>query len=252
MEDIASERSGPLALVGSGEYLPEMADLEGKLLRSAIEHGKLNRYIQIPLAAGRESEPRLKYWKELGADQAKRIDSEQVFLPIYSRVDALREDLAAEIENAGLIYLSGGDPSYLATELHGTPVWEAIERNWRKGSALAGCSAGAMALSADVPNFRKQSAPGTPGLNLLPSLRTIPHYNKFFGWIPDSAAKLMVRAPEGVSVIGVDELTAAVYGLDAETSINPPRLKVYGVGAVHVLRGSATHKYHHGEVVELH
>ena len=246
------DKPGALALVGSGEYLPEMAELEGNLLRSGMERGKLNRFVQLPLAAGRESQDRLRFWQELGATQAERLDSEQVFLPIYTREDAMREDLALEIDNAGLIYISGGDPSYLATSLTGTLVWEAIERNWRSGSALAGCSAGAMALSADIPNFRKQSAPGTPGLNVLPTLRTIPHYNKFFGWIPDSAAKLMVRAPEGVSVIGVDELTAAVAGLDEETAVTPPKFKVFGVGAVHVLRGSATHKYHHGELVELH
>ena len=237
------DKPGALALVGSGEYLPEMAELEGNLLRSGMERGKLNRFVQLPLAAGRESQDRLRFWQELGATQAERLDSEQVFLPIYTREDAMREDLALEIDNAGLIYISGGDPSYLATSLSGTPVWEAIERNWRSG---------AMALSADIPNFRKQSAPGTPGLNVLPTLRTIPHYNKFFGWIPDSAAKLMVRAPEGVSVIGVDELTAAVAGLDEETAVTPPKFKVFGVGAVHVLRGSATHKYHHGELVELH
>ena len=246
------DKPGALALVGSGEYLPEMAELEGNLLRSGMERGKLNRFVQLPLAAGRESQDRLRFWQELGATQAERLDSEQVFLPIYTREDAMREDLALEIDNAGLIYISGGDPSYLATSLTGTLVWEAIERNWRSGSALAGCSAGAMALSADIPNFRKQSAPGTPGLNVLPTLRTIPHYNKFFGWIPDSAAKLMVRAPEGVSVIGVDELTAAVAGLDEETAVTPPKFKVFGIGAVHVLRGSATHKYHHGELVELH
>ena len=246
------DKPGALALVGSGEYLPEMAELEGNLLRSGMERGKLNRFVQLPLAAGRESQDRLRFWQELGATQAERLDSEQVFLPIYTREDAMREDLALEIDNAGLIYISGGDPSYLATSLSGTPVWEAIERNWRAGSALAGCSAGAMALSADIPNFRKQSAPGTPGLNVLPTLRTSPHYNKFFGWIPDSAAKLMVRAPEGVSVIGVDELTAAVAGLDEETAVTPPKFKVFGIGAVHVLRGSATHKYHHGELVELH
>ena len=243
---------GALALVGSGEYLPGMAELEGALLRTGIERGLSNNYIQIPLAAGRESEDRLRYWEELGAAQADRLRTHQIFLPIYSREDALREDLAAKIDGAGLIYLSGGDPSYLATSLINTPVWEAIERNWRAGSSLAGCSAGAMALSGDIPNFRKQSAPGTPGLNLLPTLRTIPHYNKFFGWIPDSAAKMMVRAPEGVAVIGVDEMTAAVAGLDQRSSYSPLTFAVHGVGGVHVLRGSATHKYLHGELVQLH
>jgi len=243
---------GALALVGSGEYLPEMVELERDLLRSGIERGMSNRYVQIPLAAGRESVDRLRYWQELGAAQAERLDSEQVFLPIYTRDDAMREDLAALIDGAALIYISGGDPSYLATSLINTPVWQAIERAWRAGTSLAGCSAGAMAFSGDIPNFRKQSEVGTPGLNLLPTVRTIPHYNKFFGWIPDSAAKLMVRAPEGVAVIGVDELTAAVTGLDSRSSYDPLIFAVHGVGGVHVLRGPTTHKYVHGELVDLH
>ena len=243
---------GALALVGSGEYLPEMAELEGDLLRSGIERGMSNRYVQIPLAAGRESVERLRYWRELGETQAERLNAEQVFLPIYSRADAMREDLAEMIDGAALIYISGGDPSYLAASLIDTPVWEAIASSWRAGTALAGCSAGAMALSADIPNFRKQSAVGTPGLNLLPTIRTIPHYNKFFGWIPDSAAKLMVRAPEGVSVIGIDEMTAAISGLDPGTSYHPLVFSVHGVGGVHVLRGATTHKYMHGELVDLH
>src|ERR1019366_2596030 len=242
---------GALALVGSGEYMPGMQQLEGELLRSGIERGKSNRYVQLPLAAGRESIDRLRYWQELGAAAAERLDSQEVFLPIYTRADAMREDLAAEVEGAGLIYISGGDPSYLATSLINTPVWEAIERNWRSGSALAGCSAGAMALGADIPNFRKQSEVGTRGLNILPTIRTIPHYNKFFGWIPDSAAKLMVRAPEGVSVIGVDEMTSSVAGLDPETSDETLSFSVHGVGGVHILRGQATHKDVHGELVHL-
>lgn len=246
------DRVGALALVGSGEYLPGMAELEGELLRSGIERGRANRYVQLPLAAGRESIDRRRYWEELGAAQAERLNAELVYLPIHTREDAMREDLATLIDGAGLIYISGGDPAYLATSLIGTAVWAAIERNWRLGGALAGCSAGAMALSGDIPNFRKQSAVGTPGLNLLPTVRTIPHYNKFFGWIPDAAAKLMVRAPEGVSVIGVDEMTAAVAGLDPRTSYETLSFAVYGLGGVHVLRGQATHKYVQGELIQLH
>lgn len=243
---------GALALVGSGEYLPGMTALEGELLRIGMERGMKNHYIQIPLAAGRESIERKRYWEELGAAQAERLNTKQIYLPLYTRNDAMREDLAALIDEAGLIYLSGGDPSYLASSLINTPVWEAIERNWRRGGSLAGCSAGAMALSGDIPNFRKQSEIGTQGLNILPTVRTIPHYNKFFGWIPDSAAKLMVRAPDGVSVIGVDEMTAAVAGLNPQTSYESLTFQVHGLGGVHILRGQATHKYVQGELVSLH
>ena len=57
---------GALALAGSGEYLPVMQSLEQSLLSNAIERGKKNTYIQIPTAAGQESEDRLSFWKTLG------------------------------------------------------------------------------------------------------------------------------------------------------------------------------------------
>ena len=44
-----------LHLVGSGEYLPVMAEFEKSLLVDGIKNGKENIYIQIPTAAAQES-----------------------------------------------------------------------------------------------------------------------------------------------------------------------------------------------------
>ena len=229
---------GRLALVGSGEYLPVMAELETSLLSS----GPSQKYVQLATAAGQESSNRLDYWKQRGADQGERIGAQVIFLPVFNREDAMREDLALEIDGAGLIYLSGGDPHYLAQTLLGTPVFDAIVRNWKAGSSLAGCSAGAMALGSDVPNFRKMKEPGEVGLGLLPHIRTIPHYNKFFKWIPDAAAQLFLKAPEGVCVVGIDEDTAMVTS-------DLISWEVYGDASVHILNGAG--KYSAGEKFEL-
>ena len=155
---------GALALVGSGEYLPVMADLEKWLLEQAIVRGKSNRFVQIPTAAGLESPESLNYWKELGRKQAERIGAEQIFLPIFNREGAMDESHIDVIHNAGLIYLSGGNPIHLAQSLVDTPVWNAIKFNWENGSSLAGCSAGAMAMSSDVPHFFRMKEEGEPGL----------------------------------------------------------------------------------------
>ena len=53
--------NGSLALVGSGEYLPAMAAFEKSLIDDGVKNGKQPTYIQIPTAAGRESEQRLNY-----------------------------------------------------------------------------------------------------------------------------------------------------------------------------------------------
>jgi cyanophycinase-like exopeptidase len=168
---------GALALVGSGEYLPVMRSLEQSLLNNAIERRKNNTYIQIPTAAGQESDDRLSFWRTLGAQQAERLNTRQIFLPIFTREDAMNESFAQQIKDAGLIYLSGGDPGYLASTLINTPVWSAIETAWKSGSSLAGCSAGAMAMGKHVPNFFRPKEDGTDGFGLIGEIRTIHHYN---------------------------------------------------------------------------
>lgn len=240
---------GALALVGSGEYLPVMQELETALLHSGISNGKPNRFLQIPTAAGQESVERLEFWEQLGAEQARRIGTVQDFLPIFNREDAYDQKYISRISEAGLIYFSGGDPGYLANTLYGTPLWEEIESNWRSGASLTGCSAGAMALSSDVPNFFRMKSVGIPGLNLIPNIRPIPHYNKFFGWIPDSAAKIVMKAPEGTVIIGIDEDTSLVTGLDEGTSFAENIWQVHGSASVHILSGAPIGRFKAGELI---
>ena len=233
-------RSGTLALVGSGEYLPIMAELESSL----IQNGPSLRYVQLATAAGQESNERLRFWERIGKEQADRIGAQQVFLPVFTREDAMRIDFAKEIQDAGLIYLSGGDPHYLAQTLTGTPVWDAIVSNWNSGTSLAGCSAGAMAFGPDIPHFRKMKESGEIGLGLLPHIRVVPHYNKFFKWIPEGAVQLFLKAPEGVRIVGIDEGTAIVTN-DLKT------WNVYGVGNVHLLNGDNVGKHASLEAIEI-
>jgi cyanophycinase-like exopeptidase len=244
-------QTGALALVGSGEYLPVMQDLESALINSGISNGKPNRFLQIPTAAGDESPERLKFWESRGAEQARRIGTIQDFLPVFNRDDAYNPQYVSRIKDAALIYFSGGDPGYLANALRGTPLWDEIEKNWLTGASLAGCSAGAMALSSDVPNFFRMKNEGIPGLNVIPQIRPIPHYNKFFGWIPDSAAKIVMKAPEGTLIIGIDEDTAIVTGLDPRTSLSENIWQVYGEGSLHILGGAPTARFEVGELVNL-
>jgi len=223
--------NGSLALVGSGEYLPSMAAFEKSLFDDGVKNGKPPRYIQIPTAAGRESAERLSYWENLGKKQGDFIGIESIFLPIFNRDDANNPDLTKQIADSALMYLSGGDPHYLADTLMGTLVWDAIVENWQSGASLAGCSAGAMVLSSHIPNFRLMKSSATPGLNLLPEIRVIPHFNKFFKWIPESAAKLLLHVPDGSILIGVDELTAIVKRSGVDDWV------VWGEAKVHVLNG---------------
>ena len=223
---------GSLALVGSGEFLPEMSDLESLLIQDGVRNGKVPRFIQIPTAAGQESPDRIKYWQELGRAQGERLGIEVEFLEILNRQDAQDKEIAALIADSALIYLSGGDPHHLAESLAGTPVLGAIYQGWSSGSSLAGCSAGAMALSTHIPNFRLSKKSPTPGFNLLTNIRVIPHFDRFFRWIPESAAKVLMSTSDETVLIGIDELTALV-NRSGESD-----WQVIGSGLVHILSGA--------------
>ena len=237
--------NGSLALVGSGEYLPAMAEFEKSLLEDGIKNGKENIYIQIPTAAAQESSSRLEYWRDLGQKQAQVIGAKPLFLPIYTREDAQNMSFVNQISNGALIYMSGGDPHYLAKTLIDTPIWQAIVKNWQSGASLAGCSAGAMVLSSQIPNFRLSRVQPTAGLNLIQNLRVIPHFNKFFKWIPESAAKLLMHVPDDSILIGIDELTAIVKRGGSDF------WQVYGQAKLHMLKGLPEAQFSHGQEIRF-
>jgi cyanophycinase len=219
---LSTSRPGPLALVGSGEYLPEMAAFEGSLIE-----GRPRRYLQLATAAVPDGPDVVERWHALGRAQAQRIGVEAVILRVADRADAENSDLAEQIAGAGLVYLSGGHPAYLADTLRETAVWSAILLAWQAGAALAGCSAGAMAMTSWVPSFRDPRREGTRGLGLLPHMRVIPHFDSFASRVPDLLERFAVPHDSEVMVIGVDEQTAIVGG--------PSEWAVEGRGSAWVL-----------------
>src|ERR1035441_6637085 len=134
------ETAGPVALVGSGEFLEQMVPVDAELLE-----GRPPRAVFLPTAAAEEGPQRVNYWTDLGPSHYSARGVEPVPLMVLDREDAERPELAAKVAGAGLVYLSGGNPGYLAHTLAGTAVWEAILEAWRSGAAIAGCSAGARA-----------------------------------------------------------------------------------------------------------
>ena len=198
---------GPLALVGSGEYLPHMAGIEGALIE-----GRPPRYVQLATAAVPDGQSVVERWHRLGTEQAKRLGVEPVIVPVNDRDDAENETMAAMVAGAGLIYLSGGNPGYLADTIRGTRVWAAIADAWRAGAALAGCSAGAMVMTSWVPSLRHPKKGGTKGLDVVPHLRVIPHFDAFLSRFPDMITRILLPHDPSITVLGIDEDTALVGG----------------------------------------
>lgn len=221
---------GPLALLGSGEFLPVMADLDRTLLA-----GRTQRVVHLPTAAGLESAHRLAYWRDLAAGHFASLGIEVETIDVHDR-DTATDEAAARIAGAGGVFLSGGNPGHLVESLRGTPVWEAIVAAWEGGAALSGCSAGAMAMSATLPHFRSS---GGEALGLLSGVSVIPHYDRF-GRMMKPVVRLHDR---DITVVGIDEKTALHGGPDHWT--------VYGVGSVHVFGPEGTEVYRAGDTVTI-
>jgi cyanophycinase len=130
-------------------------------------------------------------------------------LPVRSRADAETEVLAERARRGGFFYLTGGDPGLVVQVLAHSRVWSAIAAAWREGAALAGSSAGAMALGgwtlvmARWPQHRRRRA--VPALGLVPGIAVLPHYDRFgAGW-------LLEEQLPGAVLVGLDERTAVVF-----------------------------------------
>ena len=199
------EGPGPVALVGSGEFLQVMAPIDAELLE-----GRPRRAVFLPTAAGEEGPERVRYWVELGTTHYRAMGVEPVALEVLDRKDAGRPELAAKLAGAGLIYLSGGNPGYLAHTLAGTPVWEAILEAWHAGAALAGCSAGACALSRIADDFARPGHYSGAGLAVVPQLVVLPHFDRLERWRPGLTETMAGRTPKDAVLVGIDEETALV------------------------------------------
>jgi cyanophycinase len=221
------QNAGAIALVGSGEYLVQMQELETELLHRAISRGKRNTFVQIPTASSHEGYGSREKWKRLGQEQSDRIGSKCIYLPIHEREDAFNPDFVDAIKDAGLIYFSGGDPHRVAQIFNGSPLWSEIVTEWKTGTSLAGCSAGAMAFGGTIMGIRKSHH--SEGLGLLTGIEVIPHYDKMLGWLPDRVTAFIANTFSDATLLGIDENTALVH-TDA--------WRKFGRGNVHILRGT--------------
>lgn len=189
--------SGMLALVGGGEW-QEGCSFDADLL--AASGG--DEVLVLPTAAAYEHPERAVATAEAWfAGLGGRVRG----LMVLSRPDALDEENAAAVRAARFIYLSGGSPMHLRSVLKESPVWDAIVAAWDDGAVLAGSSAGAMVLCD--PMVDPRGGAFTVGLGLVAQLTPIPHHDH---WSEEKAHRTLQLAPEGLTVVGIDERTALI------------------------------------------
>ena len=234
--------NGLMALVGSGEYLPVMEDVDRYLLDSLKITGRKPRVVCLPTAAGREGDTSVNRWSNMGLEHFERLGADVQALRIIDRVSAEDDQYESFLENADLIYFSGGDPGYLYQTMKDSCAWRASQRAWQRGAIYAGCSAGAMILSKRMPSFRLSGT--QEGFGIVPAEFVVPHFDAIPAiWKPMVFA-LQKQLKPGQRMIGVDEDTALVGSLNGQW-------QALGKSSVHVFTKDGSQKYQSGEVVPL-
>lgn len=210
------QNGGPVALVGSGEYLPQMEDVDRMLLERV--GGPAARVVVLPTAAGLEEPASPQRWANAGVRHFTRLGAQTEAVHILRREDAFDPRWLPLLEQADLVYFSGGSPRHLVETLRDSPAWEIIRLRHAAGALLAGCSAGAMAFGRVTLQPRRLWNGGAlpadtwyPALGLLPDVVTLPHFDRWIRRMGQPVLKdLAASLPNGVSLLGVDEDTALV------------------------------------------
>jgi cyanophycinase len=195
-----------LALLGSGEFEPWTDDLERELLAGATGDGS----VAIVATASASEGSAYHGWVEKGLSHYAELGVAAHVADIRGREDAHRDDVRDELSRASLVFMSGGDASYLATVLAGSPAWEAMRDLLDRGGAIAGCSAGAMVLGEAAPpnmlrDLRLEDV--APGFALLPSTWIWPHWRETG---PEIRAHVLGLTPDDAATLLIDERTATV------------------------------------------
>ena len=225
---------GPLALVGGDELNPGN-EPQDALLASAAGGGPA--YVLATAAARQRPELAVRraqaWFARFGLDVQE--------LPARTRTQAKAAENVERAAEGRFFYLVGGDPGRTVDTLVGTPLWEAIVEAWRGGAALAGSSAGAMAMGAwslvrgrfkgDAQRRFKDA------LGLIPRLVVAPHFQTFgHRWVGS------VRATgRDVVLLGIDERSAAVWSDGA--------WRAMGAGGASVLADGEHTRFEGGQVI---
>ncbi len=202
--------NGLIALLGSGEYLPVMDEVDSYLLANCGAAERKPRVVCLPTAAGEEGHKSVSRWSGMGVAHFTRLGAEVQALPVVDAASANDPRHAAVIENADLIYFSGGNPSYLYRTLKDSLVWEAAQKAWGRGAVYAGCSAGAMILGTEMPDVRAAGIRSTVAFGILSIVSLLPHFDALPLFGKPLIATLRRRLRDGEIMLGVDEETAIV------------------------------------------
>lgn len=226
---------GMLVLIGSGETSPTMVEVH-RAVAGRLRPGARAVLLDTPYA-----------FQENAADISARARR------YFERSVGLRVEVSGDVAGAGWVFAGPGSPTYALDRWAGGPVGRDLRARvrGRQGVTVLASAAACTAGLATVPVYEIYKVGAEPhwrpGLGLLEPLGlravVIPHFDNAEGGTHDTRfcylgerrlARMERDLPPGAAVLGIDEHTAVLVDLDAET------VEVAGRGGLTVrLPGSA-------------
>ena len=232
-----------MGLLGSGEFDPWSAPVDRWLLeRSRNPDGVA---LVLPTAAAHEGEDSFRRWGDKGMQHYASLGIPAEVVPIREREDADRDEIVARLDDASVVFFSGGNPSRLARALDGSAFWRRLREAMVVGLPYAGCSAGVACLTSKTYDSDTQSFEGMwqPGLGLVRRMVFGPHWDIVDTWVPGAKDFIVTSVEDGDAFVGLDEDTAMVG--------DGGSWNVIGRQKVHVMRDGSWTSHADGEGFSL-
>jgi cyanophycinase len=223
---------GQLYIIGGGKRPPEMVK---QLI--ALSGAKSGKYIIVLPQSSSEPDTAaywaMKQFKDQGVTNITYFNFKKNEIVEQSKLDSL--------ENAGMIYIAGGDQSLFMGVVLNTPVYNAIHNAYKKGAVIAGTSAGAAVMSKKMITGNQLKHPEMEGYKTIQpnnieiteglGLVTTAIFDQHFIWREriNRLISVSIENPNELA-IGIDESTALLVKGDSAT--------VYGVSQVVVLNAA--------------
>ena len=174
---------------------------------SCSERSGADEVLVLPTAAAYENPERAV---ATAADWFSSLGSKARGLMVLAHAQANEEANAARSPRERASSTSrAARPLHLLSVLKGSLVFEALASAWRRGTVVAGSSAGAMVLVD--PMVDPRGGAFTVGLGLVEQLAVVPHHDSGTShhfW------RTLELAPAGLPVAGIPERTALIRDTD--------------------------------------
>jgi cyanophycinase len=227
-DQVRAEQKGTLIIIGGKE------DKEGEkeILHLVAERAGAGKLVVATVATDVPDELWQEYrelFRKLGVRRIEHLD-------IRTREEALSEEKARMVEDAKVLFFTGGDQLKITSQLGDSMVYRRAIHLLEKGGTVAGTSAGASVMSTTMlVDGRGDKSPNiedairmAPGLGFFPDAVVDQHFAER-GRIGRLVSAIS-QNPRHLGV-GIDEDTAIiVHGLDY--------FEVVGRGAAYVLDAS--------------